>query len=87
MGTAGTTTNATDSEHSLKVGIQWVSKCFVLVTCLQHSLYLLLGEQLHIVCNSLNKTILPIVLLGVVDVQPTWMHIKDHIWETKLLLM
>jgi hypothetical protein len=26
-------------------------------------------------------------LLGVVDMQPTWMHIKDHIQETKFLPM
>ncbi len=24
---------------------------------------------------------LPLVFSGIVDMQPTWMHIKDHIWE------
>ncbi len=39
------------------------------------TLYLLLGEQLHVLCNRLNKTILPVGLLGAVDMQPTWMYI------------
>jgi hypothetical protein len=82
-----TTANAINLEHSLKVGILQGSKCFVQVMHLQCTLYLSLGEQPHIVCNSLNKIILPIRLLGVVDVQPTCMHIKDHTRETKFLPM
>jgi hypothetical protein len=45
--------------------------------CFQRTLNLSLGEQLHIVGNSLNKTILLISLLRIIDVQPTWMHIKE----------
>ncbi len=47
------------------------------MTCFQCTLNLLLGEQLHIVGDNLNKIILPISLLRIIDMQPTWMHIKE----------
>ncbi len=52
---------------------------------LQCTFNLLLSEQLHIVSNSLDKTILSINLFGIVNMQSTRMHIKDHIRKTKIL--
>jgi hypothetical protein len=75
----GATANVADSKHHLKVSILWIGESRVKMTRFQCTLNLSLGEQLHIVSNSLNKTILPISLLRIIEVQPTWMHIKDHI--------
>jgi hypothetical protein len=55
------------------------------MTCLQRTVNLSLSEQLHIVSNSLDKTKLSINLFGIVNMQSTRMHIKDHIRKTKFL--
>ncbi len=75
----GATANAADSKHRLKVSIQWIGKSLIKMMHFQCTLNLSLGEQPHIVSNSLNKTILPISLLRIINVQPIWMHIKDYI--------
>ncbi len=52
----GATANAADSKHHLKVSIWWLGKSLVKMRRFQCTLDLSLGEQLHIVSNSLNKT-------------------------------
>jgi hypothetical protein len=76
----GATADAADSKHRLKVSLGMIGESFVKMMNPQRTLNLLLSKQLHIVSNNLNKAILSINFLRVIDVQPTWMHIKDHIW-------
>ncbi len=66
------TANASDSKHRLEVCLGRVADGFIKMTSPQRTRNLSLREQLHIVSNSLNKTILSIDFLRVIDMQPTW---------------
>jgi hypothetical protein len=55
------------------------------MTHLQRTFNLWLSEQLHIVSNSLEKAILSINLFGIINLQSTRMHNKEHIRKTKFL--
>jgi hypothetical protein len=81
------TTNASDSKHRLEVCLRRVADGFIKMTSPQLTLNLSLREKLHIVSNSLNKTILPIDFLRVIDMQPTRVHFKYHIRTTLFLPM
>jgi hypothetical protein len=75
--------DASGSEDRFEVGIRWIAQSFTQMMSLGCSINLSLCEQLHVFSYRLDKAILAIDFLGIIHVQSTWMHIKDHIRKTK----
>jgi hypothetical protein len=71
---------------TLKISSRGIDHLFKQISCSHCPVYLSLAEQLHAILNCPDKSKLTHIL-RVANMQPAWVHFKQHIGQAKCIVM